>query len=129
MLRANYIFLDRQHSIVESMVAGTISGEMSFLSRTKRNATVTAERDSVLWRMDIAQHEELGKKEGWSFSRKFEQALLTIASEEQDGMFRRITNACFGVSLTLFHLLSSLLQYSWYAKPPIPISARSEQTC
>jgi SulP family sulfate permease len=85
MLRANYVFIDRAHSIVESMVAGTIAGEMSFLSRNRRNATVVAERDSVLWKLDVAGHEEMGKREGWSFCRKFEQCLLSIACEEQDG--------------------------------------------
>lgn len=85
MLRATYVFTDRAHSIVESMVAGTVAGEMSFLSRSKRNATVVAERDSVLWKMSVESHEELGKREGWSFASKFEQCLLAIAIEEQDG--------------------------------------------
>lgn len=84
MLRATYVFTDRHHSIVESMVAGTVAGEMSFLSRSKRNATVVAERDSVLWKMSVESHDELGKREGWSFARKLEQCLLTIAIEEQD---------------------------------------------
>lgn len=89
MLRASYLFLDRTHSICESMVAGTISGEMSFLSRTKRNATVVAERDSVLWKMEVASHEEMGRKEGWAFCRRFEQCLMRIAAEEQEGAFGR----------------------------------------
>ena len=76
MLRASYQFLENTHSICESMVAGTIAGDMTFLSRTNRNATVVAERDSVLWRMEVSDHEELGKKEGWAFSRVFEECLL-----------------------------------------------------
>lgn len=87
MLRATYVFTDRSHSIVESMVAGTVAGEMSFLSRSKRNATVVAERDSVLWKMSVESHDELGKREGWTFARKLEQCLLAIAIEEQDGAF------------------------------------------
>lgn len=79
MLRASYQFLDNTHSICESMVAGTIAGDMTFLSRTKRNADVVAERDSVLWRMDIGDHEELGRKEGWGFGRLFEECLLRFA--------------------------------------------------
>lgn len=66
------------------MVAGTAAGEMTFLSRTKRNTTVLAERDSVLWKMEIVAHEEMGKKEGWSFCRKFEEILLRISAEEQE---------------------------------------------
>lgn len=87
MLRANYRFLDNSHSISESMVAGTVAGDMTFLSRTKRNATVLAERDSVLWKMDISAHELMGEREGWSFCRRFEECLLRIACEEQEGKF------------------------------------------
>lgn len=82
MLRASYVFPDRAHGISESMVAGTVAGEMSFLSRTKRNANVVAERDSVLWRMGIAEHEELGRKEGWGFARRFEEVILKISNAE-----------------------------------------------
>ncbi|KAK4702198.1 sulfate permease, SulP family, partial [Phenoliferia sp. Uapishka_3] len=84
MLRASYLFLDQTHSISESMVAGTAAGEMTFLSRTKRNATVVAERDSVLWKMEVASHEDMGKKEGWAFCRRFEQCLMRVSIEEQD---------------------------------------------
>ncbi|KAL8286302.1 hypothetical protein RQP46_004790 [Phenoliferia psychrophenolica] len=84
MLRASYLFLDQTHSICESMVAGTAAGEMTFLSRTKRNATVVAERDSVLWKMEVASHEQMGAKEGWAFCRRFEQCLMRVSIEEQD---------------------------------------------
>ncbi|KAK4058034.1 hypothetical protein OIO90_000773 [Microbotryomycetes sp. JL221] len=84
MLRATYVFKDRSHAIAESMVAGTVAGEMSFLSRSKRNATVVAERDSVLWKLTSQGHDDMGKKEGWTFARKFEQCLTRIACEEQD---------------------------------------------
>ncbi|KDE09826.1 hypothetical protein MVLG_00224 [Microbotryum lychnidis-dioicae p1A1 Lamole] len=84
ILRANYVFVDRAHAIVESMVAGTVAGEMSFLSRSRRNATVTAERDSVLWKLDITHHEKMGQEQGWAFTRKLEACLLRIALEEQD---------------------------------------------
>ncbi|GAA5859563.1 hypothetical protein JCM1840_006350 [Sporobolomyces johnsonii] len=84
MLRANYVFADRAHSISESMVAGTIAGELSFLSRTKRNTNVVAERDSVLWKMEVGSHEDLGKKEGWQFARRFEEVLLKIAVAETE---------------------------------------------
>lgn len=87
MLRASYLFLNRSHSICESMVAGTAAGEMSFLSRTKRNATVVAERDSILWKMEISSHELMGKNEGWEFCRSFDQCLMRIAVEENEGEF------------------------------------------
>ncbi|GAA5842002.1 hypothetical protein JCM3766R1_005720 [Sporobolomyces carnicolor] len=84
ILRANYVFPDHSHSVSESMVAGTIAGELSFLSRTRRNTNVIAERDSVLWKMEVDSHEELGKKEGWQFARKFEEVLLKIANAETE---------------------------------------------
>jgi SulP family sulfate permease len=34
------------------MVAGTVAGDLSMLSGTPRNATVIAERDCVLWKLD-----------------------------------------------------------------------------
>lgn len=89
MLRANYTFADRSNSMVESMVAGTVAGEMSFLSRTKRNTDVVAERDSVLWKMDVQAHEELGKKEGWQFGRRFEEVVLKIAVAETEVLMVR----------------------------------------
>ncbi|CEQ42126.1 SPOSA6832_03922 [Sporobolomyces salmonicolor] len=85
MLRATYVFAERAHSISESMVAGTVAGELSFLSRTKRNTNVVAERDSVLWKMEVGSHEDLGKKEGWQFARRFEEVLLKIAAAETEG--------------------------------------------
>jgi hypothetical protein len=84
MLRASYLFLDQSHSICESMVAGTTAGELTFLSRTKRNATVVAERDSVLWKLDVEAHEQMGRSEGWAFCRALEECLLRIAGEEQE---------------------------------------------
>lgn len=64
-LRATY---DHDHGhervgaggIQETMVAGTIAGDLSMLSGTRRNATVIAERDGVLWRLDT---ESLGRLE------------------------------------------------------------------
>ncbi|GAA5922609.1 Vsb1p [Sporobolomyces koalae] len=94
MLRANYVFSDHSHTVNESMVAGTIAGELSFLSRTRRNTNVVAERDSVLWKMEVGSHEELGKKEGWVFARQFEEVLLKIANAETE--------------VLLGHLMSSL---------------------
>ena len=37
----------------ESMVSGTLAGELSALSDTPRNATVTVERDAVLWFLSV----------------------------------------------------------------------------
>lgn len=66
------------------MVAGTAAGEMTFLSRLKRNTTVIAERDSVLWKMEVSAHVAMGTQEGWAFCRQFEEVLLRISAEEQE---------------------------------------------
>ncbi|GAA5864566.1 hypothetical protein JCM3774_005168 [Rhodotorula dairenensis] len=84
MLRAVYILSDGTHSISESMVAGTVAGELSFLSRTKRNTNVVAERDSILWKMDVDAHERMGKELGWAAARKFEETVLKIAVAETE---------------------------------------------
>lgn len=91
MLRAVYILSDGSHSISESMVAGTVAGELSFLSRTKRNTNVVAERDSVLWKMDVDAHERMGKELGWATARKFEETVLKIAVAETEVLMVRRT--------------------------------------
>ncbi|TDZ13004.1 Uncharacterized protein C8035_v000322 [Colletotrichum spinosum] len=54
ILRADYDL--PQGSLTESIVAGTTCGELPFFSETDRTATVTVDRDCVVWRMD---------KQGW----------------------------------------------------------------
>jgi len=53
VLRVAYTFADHVPDVVESCVAGTLSGELSALAGEPRNATVIAERQSVLWKMSI----------------------------------------------------------------------------
>lgn len=50
VLRASYRFA-ASPGIEESMVAGTLAGELSAVSGTSRNATAVVERDAVLWRL------------------------------------------------------------------------------
>lgn len=53
VLRATYQFAHGggQGRIDESMVSGTLAGELSALSGTERNATVIVERNAVLWKL------------------------------------------------------------------------------
>ena len=51
-LRATYNYEDHGELVQETMVAGTIAGDLSTLSDTCRNATVVAERDCVLWKLE-----------------------------------------------------------------------------
>lgn len=49
VLRATYYFAAHTPAIEESMVPGTLAGELSGLSGLPRNATVVVERAAVLW--------------------------------------------------------------------------------
>ncbi|KAI0247014.1 sulfate transporter family-domain-containing protein [Lactifluus subvellereus] len=51
VLRATYHFAAHTPVIEESMVPGTLAGELSGLAGLARNATVVAERPAVLWRL------------------------------------------------------------------------------
>lgn len=51
VLRASYKFAEHTPVIEESMVSGTLAGELSALSGLPRNARAVVERDVVLWRL------------------------------------------------------------------------------
>lgn len=51
VLRATYHFAAHTPVIEESMVPGTLAGELSGLAGLARNATVVVERTAVLWRL------------------------------------------------------------------------------
>jgi sulfate permease, SulP family len=52
VLRATYYFATHTPTIEESMVPGTLAGELSGLAGLPRNATVVVERAAVLWYLD-----------------------------------------------------------------------------
>jgi SulP family sulfate permease len=57
ILRADYDL--EQGTVYESILAGTTCGELPFFSDTKRTATVVAEADSVVWKLDRKHWEAL----------------------------------------------------------------------
>ncbi len=68
VLRAVYKFADRSDLLEESMVGGTLAGELSALANLPRNATVSVEKDAVLWRLSVdsldrlqVEHPELAR--------------------------------------------------------------------
>ncbi len=62
VLRAMYRFkVEHASTVEESMVSGTLAGELSALSGLPRNATVVAERQSVLWKLSLEELERLEK--------------------------------------------------------------------
>ncbi|WWC61703.1 uncharacterized protein I303_104288 [Kwoniella dejecticola CBS 10117] len=82
-LRANYAYDDHTKSVQETMVAGTIAGELSTLSGIRRNCTVIAERDCVLWKMTQEDLERLEKEDG-AAARRFIKIVLKAVAEEQE---------------------------------------------
>ena len=79
-LRATYSYDDHRKNVQETMVAGTIAGDLSTLSDTQRNATVVAERDCVLWKMDQAGLKKL-EEEKAQVARMFIQIVLKGGQE------------------------------------------------
>jgi sulfate permease, SulP family len=61
ILRASYDL--EQGVLIETIVAGTVCGELPFLSETRRSARVQAEQDRVAWKLD---------REGWRKIRALE---------------------------------------------------------
>ena len=54
VLRATYRFMINELPMIEeSMVSGTLAGELSALSQMPRNSTVVAERPCVLWMLSL----------------------------------------------------------------------------
>lgn len=63
ILRATYRFADPTPPMVESMVPGTIAGELSTLAGLERNATCVVERAAVLWKLSTENLERLEREQ------------------------------------------------------------------
>lgn len=53
VLRASYKFAEHTPAVEESMVPGTLAGELSALAGLPRNATVVVERQAILWKLSV----------------------------------------------------------------------------
>ncbi|ORX36862.1 sulfate transporter family-domain-containing protein [Kockovaella imperatae] len=82
-LRATYAYADHGRYVIETMVAGTIAGDLSTLSDTRRNATVVAERECVLWMLSKDELEKM-EKDDPVLAMKLIQVVLRAVAEEQD---------------------------------------------
>lgn len=78
VLRASYRFA-ASSGIEESMVAGSLAGELSAVSGTSRNATVIVERDAVLWRLGTDDFQRLEVEEP-ALARAFMKLILRCSS-------------------------------------------------
>ena len=73
VLRATYRFPSGSFS--ESMVSGTLAGEMSFLSDTPRNTEVIVEKQAVVWKLTREEMQRL-EKENPDFAKVFVRLVL-----------------------------------------------------
>uniref|UniRef100_A0A0W0FIS6 Putative vacuole protein n=1 Tax=Moniliophthora roreri TaxID=221103 RepID=A0A0W0FIS6_MONRR len=83
VLRASYRFAKHTQSIEESMVPGTLAGELSALSNLPRNATVIAERPAILWKLTIENLKRLETEEP-EVARIFIQMVLKSCKIDYD---------------------------------------------
>ncbi|POW09116.1 hypothetical protein PSTT_07000 [Puccinia striiformis] len=99
---------ERKNQIEESMLPGTVAGDHTFLAHLNRNTHVTAETDTVLWKMD---------RIAWAKINIFHReiigiGLLKMAAVEEEvligHLFTRF-NTNQRISLSLYTLLHSTI--------------------
>jgi len=83
VLRASYKFGDHLDCVEESMVPGTVAGELSALSSLPRNATVVVERSATLWRLSTENLARLESEEP-KLARCFLRLILKAAKIDHD---------------------------------------------
>ncbi|KAL4066573.1 sulfate transporter family-domain-containing protein [Scleroderma citrinum] len=83
ILRASYKFAEHTPVIEESMVSGTLAGELSGLSGLPRNATVMVERSAVLWRLSRTSMRQL-EQDHPHLAQTFVRLVLKAAKVDTD---------------------------------------------
>ncbi|KZT04035.1 uncharacterized protein LAESUDRAFT_658528 [Laetiporus sulphureus 93-53] len=83
VLRAVYRFNEHTAPTEESMVPGTIAGELSALSGLPRNATCVVERQAVLWKLSVEDLHRL-EVEHPELAREFTRLVLKAAKLDYD---------------------------------------------
>ncbi|KAG6830408.1 hypothetical protein H0H92_000904 [Tricholoma furcatifolium] len=83
VLRASYKFAAHLEPVEESMVPGTVAGELSALSALPRNATVVVEHDATLWKLSMDNLNRL-EVEQPKLSRYFLRLVLKAAKIDHD---------------------------------------------
>ncbi|EIN04492.1 sulfate anion transporter [Punctularia strigosozonata HHB-11173 SS5] len=97
VLRASYRFAGHAPPVEESMVPGTLAGELSALSGEPRNATVVVERAAVVWRLSterlatlLEERPELGR----AFMRLVLKSESTLSSITSCKVTNRTVGSC-----------------------------------
>ncbi|KAG2346177.1 hypothetical protein BDR05DRAFT_974653 [Suillus weaverae] len=83
ILRASYKFAEHSPVIEESMVSGTLAGELSALSGMPRNARVVVEQQAVLWKLSLENMRRL-EAERPHLAQIFVQLVLKAAKVDTD---------------------------------------------
>ncbi|CUA78230.1 putative protein C24H6,11c [Schizosaccharomyces pombe 972h-] [Rhizoctonia solani] len=83
VLQANYDFAAHSAPVQESMTAGTLAGELSALAGSPRNATVVAERASVVWKLSTGDFERLEREQS-EVAKSFVRLVLKAAKTDYD---------------------------------------------
>ncbi|KAE9390077.1 hypothetical protein BT96DRAFT_980462 [Gymnopus androsaceus JB14] len=91
ILRATYQFAEYSQSIEESMVPGTLAGELSALSNLPRNATAVVERPAVLWKLSIEDLSRLEAEEP-TVARNFTHMVLKSAKIDYDTLLAALAS-------------------------------------
>ncbi|KAF4622171.1 hypothetical protein D9613_009345 [Agrocybe pediades] len=91
VLRASYRFQNAEQHFEESMVAGTVAGEMSALSDSPRNATVVVEHPAILWKFSNENIQRLQVEEP-ELARIFIQLVLKAAKIDYDILLSAIAS-------------------------------------
>lgn len=85
IIKARYDFPQEQYEINEAMLAGTIAGELTFLSKKERNTTAFADTDVKLWKLDQESLEKMHKEIPAAYQ-TFVEILLRVAGDEQESL-------------------------------------------
>ncbi|KAF8896905.1 sulfate anion transporter [Gymnopilus junonius] len=107
VLRAMYEFESPTQRFEESMVAGTLAGEMSALSDSPRNATVIAEQPCILWKFSNEDIQRLQMEEP-ELARVFIQLILKAAKLDYDILLSAIASSnknAFAYKFVLPHVM------------------------
>ncbi|KAH8105254.1 sulfate transporter family-domain-containing protein [Cristinia sonorae] len=83
ILRAIYQFADHASPTYETMVPGTLAGELSMLSGLERNASCIVERDAKVWKLSVESLKRLQAEEP-DLAREFTQLVLKSAKLDYD---------------------------------------------
>ena len=90
ILRADYDM--QQGRLYETILAGTTCGELPFFSETYRTATVTAEVETTVWKMDAESWKQLQQLEpdGQVLANELLKVVLKLTAERFESITKYV---------------------------------------